>query len=179
MCRRWAPLLAFALGSYAGPVRADPPGPGVGVVPIFAIAKSENKNQVQYAVRLDGQCAPKGPEPVFAYWRMLERGPQQTEPILPLEVAAYGLSAQSIVASDEKGGQIRAVLKALPGRPLIVTTSRGTDGACHALATANISGAPAYLFDVYVQLRWYGVDYLLLQGWSMDRSHVVREKITK
>jgi hypothetical protein len=110
---------------------------------------------------------------------MLARGPTQTAPILPREVAAYGLASQGIVASDASGGQVRAVLKALPDRPLIVTTSRGSDGACHALTTVTIAGAPAHLFNVYVHLKWYGLDYLLLQGWSMDRSHVVREKLTK
>ncbi len=35
------------------------------------------------------------------------------------------------------------------------------------------------LFSVYVHLRWDGLDYLLLQGWSIDRSHVIREKLTK
>ncbi len=44
------------------------------LVPVFSIAKSENKNQVQYVVRLDAHCAPVGPAPVFAYWRMLEKG---------------------------------------------------------------------------------------------------------
>jgi hypothetical protein len=62
-------------------------------------------------------------------------------------------------------------------RPLTIDTSRGSEGKCRALATVSIAGAPAHLLDVYVHLKWDGVDYLLLQGWSMDGSHVVREKI--
>jgi hypothetical protein len=42
---------------------------------IFFIAKSENKNQVHYGIRLDEACSPAGDSPMFAYWRMLERGP--------------------------------------------------------------------------------------------------------
>ncbi len=174
-----APLFLFAMGSYATRARADVPGANGGIVPIFSIAKSENKNQVQYVVRVDSRCAPAGPAPLFAYWRMLEQGPTQTAPILPREVAAYGLVSQWIDASDANGGQVGAVLKALPDRHLTVTTSRGIDGACHALTTVTIAGAPAHLFSVYVHLRWDGLDYLLLQGWSIDRSHVIREKLTK
>ena len=70
-------------------------------------------------------------------------------------------------------------VKALPSRPLTIATSRGADGACRAVATAFIEGAPAHFFNVYVHLRWYGVDYLLLQGWTLDGSHVVRETINK
>ena len=176
--RAHAALLLLALGSCATAAKADPPRPG-GVVPVFSIAKSENKNQVQYVVRLDDRCVPVGPSPVSAYWRMLEQGPAQTAPILAREVDAYGLSSQVVLGGDSNGGQVRAVLKALPSRPLTIDTSRGSDGKCRALATVSIAGAPAHLSDVYVHQTWDGVDYLLLQGWSMDGSHVVREKIAR
>ncbi|MGO9838792.1 MAG: DUF4833 domain-containing protein [Polyangiaceae bacterium] len=172
-------LFLAALASSSGVASADPPAAGGGVVPVFSIAKSENKNQVQYAVRLDDSCAPAGPTPLFAYWRMLENGPAATAPILSREVAAYGLASQVVVASDAGGGAVRAVLKALPGRPLTIVTSRATDGKCRAVATTSIAGTLAHLFNVYVHLKWDGVDYLLLQGWSMDGSHVVRETLSK
>jgi hypothetical protein len=172
-------LLFVTLGASSAVASADPPGASGRLVPVLSIAKSENKNQVQYVVRLDDNCAPVGPAPVSAYWRMLERGPEETAPILSREVAAYGLSSQAVVSSDASGGAVRAVLKALPGRPLTIVTSRGGDGKCHALATTTVAGTPAHLFNVYVHLKWDGVDYLLLQGWSMDGSHVVRETLNK
>jgi Domain of unknown function (DUF4833) len=172
-------LSLVALGSYAVAASAQSPPPGGGLVPVFSIAKSENKNQVQYVVRVDDHCAPVGPAPMSAYWRMLESGPTQTAPILDREVRAYGLASQVVVASDGSGGQVRAVLKALPSRPLTIATSRGAGGACRAVATASIAGAPAHLFNVYVHLRWDGVDYLLLQGWALDGSHVIHETIKK
>ena len=179
MRNSWASLLALGIGSSAATAGADPPGLGEGTVPIFTIAKSANKNEVQYVVRVDSQCAPTGPEPVFAYWLMLERGPQQTAPILPQEVAAVGVASQQIIASDANGGQVRAQLKALPARPLIVTTSRASDGTCHALGTLDIAGTPAHLVNVYAHLTWYGLDYILVQGRSLDRSVLLREKISK
>jgi hypothetical protein len=169
-----ATLLFVPLGSIAAVAIAQPARAAESLVPIFSIAKSENKNQVQYVVRLDPQCAPVGPNPVSAYWRMLEKGPTQTAPILSRELRAYGLASQVL---DATSGRVRVVLKALPDRTLVVTTQRASDGQCHALATVPIAGAPAYLFNVYVHIRWYGVDYVLLQGWSMDRSHVLREKL--
>jgi hypothetical protein len=179
MPRLRAALLLVTLGSHATAARAGSPPPSGSAVPVFSIAKSENRNQVQYVVRLDDHCAPLGPSPVSAYWRMLEQGPTQTAPILPREVRAYGLASQAVVASDASGGQVHVVLNALPARSMTVVTSRGADGACRALTIASIAGTPAHLFNVYVHLKWDGVDYLLLQGWSMDASHVVRETISR
>jgi hypothetical protein len=170
-------VLLVAFGSSPAPAAADPAS--TASVPLFSIAKSENKNQVQYAVRVDANCAPAGTAPVYAYWRMLEQGPTPTAPLLSREFDAYGLASQVILARGAGGGQARAVLKALPSRPVTIETLRGADGACRALSTVPISGAPAHLFNVYVRLKWDGVDYLLLQGWSMDGSHVVREKLQR
>jgi Domain of unknown function (DUF4833) len=170
-------LLLILFASSGGVASAQSPPPSHWLVPVFSIAKSENQNQVQYVVRVDDRCSPVGPAPVSAYWRMLARGPSEIAPLLSREVRAYGLASQVVVDRQPTGGQVRAVLRALPDRPLTIATSRGSDGACHALATVVIAGAPAHLFNVYVHLRWYGVDYALLQGWSMDGSHVLREKI--
>jgi hypothetical protein len=170
-------LLFAIFGSSGGVAGAQQAQAGDRLVPIFSIAKSENQNQVQYVVRVDDGCSPVGRAPVSAYWRMLANGPTQISPLLSREVRAYGLASQVILERQMIGGQIRAVLKALPDRPLTVATSRGSDGACHALATVVIAGARAHLFNVYVHLRWYGVDYVLLQGWSMDGTHVLREKL--
>jgi hypothetical protein len=180
---RWSACCAAALVLAAAVLRAaaasgSPPSAG-GLVPVFSIAKSENKNQVQYVVQVDDGCVPVGPTPVSAYWRMLESGPTQTAPILSKEQRAYGLVSQQIVTATTSGGQVRAILKALPDRPLMIATSRGSDGVCRALATGTVAGSPVHLFNVYVHLKWDGVDYVLLQGWSMDGSHVVRETVTR
>ncbi len=170
--------LALACASSA-PALADAPGPNAAVLPLFTIAKSENKNQVQYTVHVDAHCAPVGPAPVAAYWRMLEHGPNATEPILPIEVPAYGLADQTVVTSDAQGGEVRATLRALPSRVVRVTTARARDGTCRATAEVAIGGQPANLFNVYAHLAWLGVDYLLLQGWTLDGARVVREKIAR
>jgi hypothetical protein len=170
------PSLLLALALLASPAEAAEPARG-STAALFSIAKSENKNQVQYDVRVDGDCVPAGDAPVFAYWRMLEEGPARTAPILSREQRGYGLESQTVLARTAEGGTVRIVLRALPGRAITVETGRGAGGACRALATMAIAGLPAHLFNVYVRLKWDGVDFLLLRGWTMDGARVVEEKI--
>ena len=170
-------LIASLIATFGS--ASVPPVGGGSTVPVFSIAKSENKNQVQYVVRVDDHCVPIAPAPMSAYWRMLEQGPTATAPLLPREAPAYGLASQEIIANNRQGGRVRAVLRALTARPLTVETSRGPDGKCLALATVTIAGTSAHLFNVYVLLKWNGVDSLLLRGWSMDGSRVIQERIMK
>jgi hypothetical protein len=61
----------------------------------IVIAKSSNRNEVHYAVRVDDACAPYGPAPVRPYWRMLERGPKATEALRENELRVLGLQYQA------------------------------------------------------------------------------------
>src|SRR5579864_6324598 len=141
------PFTLLAMPAYGGA-----PTPGVRAVPLFSIAKSENKNQVQYAVRVDEHCAPLPDTPIVAYWRMLEQGPSRMAPLLARELDAYGPVSQLTTAREADGGKVRLVLKAVPGRTILVETLRGSGGACQALSTVLINGAPAHLYNVYVKL---------------------------
>ena len=144
---------------------------------VFFIAKSENKNQVHYGIRLDEACAPAGNAPVWAYWRMLERGPFEIEPILAREVPAYGF-VQSTVSRDRQGGRVVLTLNALPKRPIAIDSSPG-GAACVAAAKTTIGGAPASLTSVFVQLRWpAGIEYIMLWGRAAD-GLVVHERVAK
>ena len=153
---------------------ADQDGRVVGSV--FFVAKSENRNQVHYGIRLDSECRPAGDTPVFAYWRMFERGPLATEPLLALEQPAYGLSAQRVVRRDDQGGSVFFALNALPKRPIAVE-STAVGATCTANARAVVGGVQATLASVFVQLRWpFGVDSIRLSGWASD-GHAVGERI--
>jgi Domain of unknown function (DUF4833) len=170
-------ILALSVGLIAAP--ADSAEPKAHAVSLFTIGKSQNKNQVQYAVHVDGQCVPIPGAPVFAYWRMLELGPTRVEPLLARELSAYGPTSQQVTARRADGGEVRLVLRALPNRSIVVETRRAADGTCRALATVAIAGSPAHLFSVYVKLTWrLSVDYLLLRGWSMDGTRILTEKLS-
>src|SRR5260370_25294656 len=116
---------------FLGPgARADSPA-AVRELALFTIAKSENKNQVQYAIRVDEHCAPESGAPVFAYWRMLEKGSDRTEPLLARELDGYGIASQAVVARDAGGGRGSLVLRAVPGRTIPIETWHNGTG-CQA-----------------------------------------------
>jgi hypothetical protein len=137
----------------------------------FFISKTENKNQVHFSVHMDDACNPDGVAPVRAYWRMLEKGPQVTESLLPREERAYGIARQT-----NEGGSIRVVLRAIPARPITIHTWRAADGTCASSSSTMISGFAGRLYNIHVVLSWYGVDYLLLTGWRDDGA-VIRERV--
>jgi len=171
--------LGIALGLLVpSPARSEPLrfGPR-DVTSLFSISKSENKNEVVYAIHLDEQCAPAGDAPVYAFWRMNEKGPAVIEPILSREEGAYGIGRQRVLARGE-GGKVELTLRALPSRPIVVETKVG-EGRCQAWSTLPIAGENAYLYNVYVKLKEFGVDYILLSGWATDRSRVLHDKINR
>ena len=148
------------------------------VTSLFVISKSENKNQVVYAIHLDENCAPVGDAPIFAYWRMYEKGPHVTEPLLSREEGAYGVARQHVTIAGATGGTVDLTLRALPDRPIVIRTQRLND-TCRAWSKLPIGGVDAYLYNVHVKLGFLSVDYLLLSGWTLDGARVVTEKIQR
>ena len=162
---------AMLLAMLASPARADHD-----VASALFVSKSENKNQVHYAVRVDKTCAPEGNAPVYAYWRMLERGPTAIEPLLDREQQAYGIARQDVIRT-EAGVSVRVVLRALPSRPITIHVARGQDGSCVQTAETTIGRQRARLFNVHVALGFLRVDHLLVTGWAEPDGRVVRERI--
>jgi hypothetical protein len=177
MGRRAVTFLALValIGTWARAESASAPR----TLLLFTISKSENKNQVQYAIRVDENCQPLTAVAVFAYWHMREKGPTVTEPLLAHELDAYGIASQ-VTTRTAEGGVVQLVLRAVRGRPIAVQVSRNPSRECQALSTVAIQGTPSHLFDVYAKLKWpFGVEYLLLEGWSMDGARVIREKLAE
>lgn len=139
----------------------------------FFISKSQNRNQVHYAVKVDEACRPVPAAPVRPYWRMLEKGPEVIEPLLDREQPAYGIAQQQV-----DGSAVRSVLRALPARPVVIHTWQTPDGACISAAFTTIAGSSARLFNIHVAYSWFGtgVDYVLLTGWRDDGT-LVRERV--
>lgn len=150
--------------------------PPLNVNSVFIVAKSENKNQVHVGVHVDPECHTVGENPLYGYWRMLEKK-GEIEPILSREVRAYGIDP---VQRVEKAGDTTTIttrLNAIPDRVLRVTVSRTASG-CEAHATMAIGGADARLRLIYVRIGWmFSVDYILLRGSRMPDGHTVEEKI--
>ena len=107
---------------------------------VFFIAKSQNRNQVHYGIRLDKECSPLGRRPLFAYWRMFEKG-GELEPLLGTEGPAYGLDEAQEIVNTPDASRIRSRLRAFPDRPLLVTVTR-KDDQCVAKRARRLQERP-------------------------------------
>jgi hypothetical protein len=161
---------------------AEPASDGVAlpsnpVSSVFHIAKSENKNQVHYAVRVDAGCRPIGRTPMYGYWRDLEDGPKAVSPLLDHEQPAYGLTAPRSIEPSGEGGEIRIGMRGFPDRALrVVTFKQG--GECRARAFTSIRNEPAVLRAIYVELGLlFSVDYVLVRGVRVTDGREIKEKV--
>jgi hypothetical protein len=151
--------------------------PSADVSSVFHIEKSENRNQVHYAVTVDAQCRPKGTKPMRGYWREYEEGPRVVDSLRDFQQRAYGLSAPSSITLAEQGGDVRIRMRALPDRLLRVTTFRQGD-QCRARVFTPIKKQPAVLTSIYVKVGFlYSVDYLELRGVRVADGAAVHERI--
>ncbi len=166
-----AGLLAAALASWSSRASAAQVTQDLVIPDALVIAKSSNRNEVHYAVRVDETCAPGGPRPVSPYWRMLERGPDVTESLSNSEQRVLGIERQDVTATG-----IRLVLRGLPGRTLTIHTLRGPDGRCTSSVDTTVAGITARVASVYVKQKLFGVDYVLLTGVSQEGA-VVQERV--
>lgn len=171
-------LPAVVLAALLTGAADEPPRlPSRPITTAFHIEKSENRNQVHYTVDVDAQCRPKGKRPVRGYWRELEEGPRVVYKMKDHQQRAYGLNAPTEIALGERGGDIRVTMRALPDRPLRISTFE-QDGQCRARAFTPIKGQPAVLDTIYVEIGFlFSIDYLELRGFRVSDGAAVRERI--
>jgi hypothetical protein len=144
---------------------------------VFFIAKSENKNQVHYAVKVDDHCRPVGNSPLYGYWREQERGPRVTSPLLKHEQSAYGLTEPRWIKPRDQGGEIRIGLRGFPDRPLTIETYM-SEAQCRARARTTIAGQDAVLSSIFVQIGFlFSIDYVILRGTRLADGKPVQEKV--
>ncbi len=144
---------------------------------VFHIAKSENRNQVHYGVRVDAACRPKGKTPVYGYWRDYEDGPKARSRLLSHEQPAYGLTRPYRIERGETGGKVRIGLRGFPDRKLTIETFKGEKG-CRARAITTIRRQPAVLSSIYVELGFlFSIDYVLVKGVRIADGKPIREKV--
>ncbi len=166
-------LLALALVvpdvSFADEVEMGP----YDVPSLFHIAKSENRNEVHFAARLDAQCALREDDGVEAYWRDREISESATADLLFIERPAYDLDDLDRVGPY----RARFVLRALPQRKFELEVSRKEDGRCSARAITTVGGEPARIRRVYVQLSGWSIDYLIIQANRLRDGALIEELV--
>lgn len=112
---------------------------------LFFVRRNTNRNEVHYAIHLSPDSGlPDGPRPLTGYWKMFEKGPDVTEPILLVEQMAFGIRSQR-----REGDNFVMVLNALPEREIRIEPEPGETG--RYTARMVIAGKIARLTDFYVQ----------------------------
>jgi hypothetical protein len=146
----------------------------------FYIDKSNDRDRVDYGMRLDEHCTPLDAA-VFPYWRELEHAPPvRSHPLTFLQYFAYGLSEQRLLARSDGGGQYRVQLKQVD-RPLLIVTAQ--DGARHCTTTAyvRIQSVPnARLDHIFVKVAGsMSVDYVEVYGSDPKTGAALVERLKR
>jgi uncharacterized protein DUF4833 len=66
-------------------------------LPLFAIQRNKNANEVQYRLHVDDHCQIVADKPVDAVWKLLAESPEKTEPLTDLEQMVYGVTHQKVI----------------------------------------------------------------------------------
>jgi hypothetical protein len=170
---------AFGLCLTAPATSAADPSFGPHDVPtVFFINKSDDKNRVDYGLRLDARCAPTMDDAVLPYWREFEKAPPVvTHGIGMLDKMAYGIATQRVVRRDPQGGEHFMRLKQV-GRPIGIASRRDASGRCTATARTTIAGVTASLTSIFVKLNGpLSVAYIDIKGKDMRTGKPVVERL--
>lgn len=174
--------LALGLAIFAGAVALGPDASAEGrfgahdIQTLFGIGKNTDRNEVQFGIRLDKDCSPIGDEPIYAYWRQYEKGPDVTEDLNMLDKTGYGIKSQKVEKRTPTGGKVAMVLKATPERGIGVFVHKDGD-KCVAEPLAFISGVTAKLEKIHVQLKGFlSVDYIEIRGRRVDDKQPIVER---
>ena len=115
---------------------------------VFAIGKSDDGNQFQYALRLEADCTISTREPVFGYWREYDKGPNKLVQMGWLDGFGYGIDKQKVNA-DKTG--LTMSIKTAATRVIEIIAKRVGE-RCEATAYTPINGKRAQLKLIFVQL---------------------------
>lgn len=169
-------LLILACVTLPASSFADPTFGRHDVRTVFYISKSDDRNRVDYGIRLDARCQPRSPRPVYAYWRRFEPDQPRFGDLNLLDRRAYAVARQHVVSTASSGSWIEMYIAAVPELRVLVLAQPGGEG-CRARAQVPIRGRPAFLDHIHVQLSGpMSVDHVLLRGEDVARGAPVFER---
>lgn len=151
------------------------------IATLFFISKSDDRNRVDYGMRLDQSCTPSEKEAVFPYWREFENSPPvRTHPLKLIEYYPYGVATQRMISQSSTGSEYYVRLKRIH-RDLYVRTSKGADGRCTATVRTTIAGQDSSeLLSAYVKLRRpLSVEYVEIHGKSPQSGQPIDERVVQ
>lgn len=151
---------------------------------VFYISKSDDKNRVDYGIRLDGRCAPAKDDAVWPYWREFENAPPvRIHALGTFEYVPYGISEQRSIRKTVNGGIHLMKLRQFDKTPIGIVTKKEADGKCSSQARAIINGKESELLYIYVKLGKGGitptVEYVDVHGKDLDTGAEIQERMRK
>lgn len=174
-------LVAVACIAPSKAAHADEIKFGANDIPTaFFISKSDDKNRVDYGLRLDASCVPVNDDALFPYWREFEKSPPvRTHGLGMLEYVPYGVSSQKLTKKLSNGAEYTVELKQF-SRGILIVTKKESDGKCSATSYAKINGKTAQFVSVFAKLAGaMSVDYIDIFGKALDTNADVTERIKK
>jgi Domain of unknown function (DUF4833) len=145
---------------------------------VFHVAKSENQNQVHYALHLDAACKPMGKRPVFAYWQRLRDGKRIDDQLTGIGTTVYGASdEQKVVTANTGGSNIEMFVKALKTVRITIAVEKTAQG-CKAVPYTTILKERARLSHAFLQLGSWGltVKYVDVVGFRVSDGKRLAER---
>ncbi len=145
---------------------------------VFHVAKSENQNQVHYALHLDADCRPMGKRPVFAYWQRLREGKRIDDQLTGLGTTVYGASEeQKTIARGKGASSVEMFVKALKAVRISIEVQKTPQG-CRAVPYATILKQRARLSHAFLQLGTWGltVKYVDVVGFRVSDGRRIAER---
>jgi len=175
---RFGATLAAAVALAPAAARADPDFGAHDVRTVFFISKSDDRNRVDYGVRLDARCQPVGDAPVYAYWHRFEPGQPTYGDLNAMDRRVYGVRRQRVHDGNEGGTWIEIRLAAVTDERILILVRRRA-GRCDASAQIQVRGRDAVLDHVHVQLgRLFGVQHVTIHGRDPNNGAEVTERRT-
>ena len=170
-------IAAGLLGLQADAARASPTFGPHDVRTVFHIAKSDDRNRVDYGIRLDGECQPVGARPIYAYWHRFEPGEPTFGDLNYLDRQAYGIASQRVRTRAENGSWTEMRINAFPALRVLVLSQRTASG-CVARARIPVNSRPAFVDRVYVQLGgpFHTVEHVTFRGVDVRTERPVVER---
>jgi Domain of unknown function (DUF4833) len=157
----------------------DPPFGPFDLQTVFYIEKSNDKDRVDYGMRLDQHCVPLDDRAVFPYWRELQHPPPvRAHPLKFFQYVAYGFTEQRLLSRSKTGGQYRVLLKQV-NRPIVIVTGQDAARRCTATAYVRLEGVAAARLDhIFAQVAGaMSVDYIDVHGFDPKTGRALVERM--
>lgn len=118
----------------------------------FFISKSDNRNQVHYAVKTNPDCSLKTSRPVYPYW-ILASG--RIEDLEIFEIPAFGIANQS-VSGNKVVMEINSLKTRKIPKAITIQSTRTANKGCQISAYTIINGKKTRLTQIHIDLTRNG-----------------------